>query len=93
MALLMGGMIAIQRNDVSRAEALWQCRRPIFKHVLGQQQSVAVFVYGALNQPVDAPDRVGIGADTGQCQAILPNALTLAKAINHPLRIGIGHLA
>ena len=93
MELLMGGVITIQRNDVSRAQPLWQRCRPAFEHVLGQQQSVAVFVYGALNQPVDAPGRVGIGADTGQFQALLPNALTLAKAINHSLCAAIGHLA
>ena len=91
--LLMRGVIAIQRNDVSRTEALRQCHRPTFKHVVGQQQSVAVFVYGALNQLVDAPGRVGIGADTGQFQALFPKALTLVKAINRPLCVGIGHLA
>ena len=89
----MCGTIAIYRNYLGPVEALLQYRPPISKQVLSQQESFAVFVYGALNRPVDAAGRVGIRSVTRQLQANLPNSLMLAKAINHPLCVGIGHLA
>ena len=95
--LLPGGVIEVQRNDLSRADALWQRRRPAFGHVLGRQQDHSPLVAkpqvhdGALNEPVDAPGRVGSRADPGRFQTLLPNALPLVKAIKHPLCAGIGH--
>jgi len=48
-----------------------------------------MLVNGALGQAVDPPGRVGLTADISQMQVFLPDALTFAGAMNHPLRAGV----
>lgn len=87
--LLMGGMIAVQGNDLSGAELLWQHARPAFEHILGQQQNHPELVNGALCEAIDTSRRVGCTAHIDQIQTLLPDALPLARAMHRPLRAGI----
>lgn len=89
--LLMGGMIAIRRKDVSCCKPAWRCRRPAFEHVLRQQQGDPALVNSALNQTVDTRGRVGIGVHTHQFQALMPDAFAFTRATLCPKRAGVGH--
>lgn len=90
--LLMGGVIAIQGDDLSRVELFWQRGLPAFEHILGQQQIHTMFINGALSQAIVTPSRVAGTAHIGQIQALLPDAFALASAQRHPLRGGISRL-
>lgn len=90
--LLMGDMIAIQRDDLSGVELLGQSRRPALQHLLGQQQNHPMFVNGALGEEIDTTRRIGLGAHIDKLQTFLPDALALVFAMDRPLRVGVGGL-
>jgi len=92
MELLMGGVIAVQGDDVAGSELLGQRRCPALDLIIGQQQHYATLVDGALGQAKDAPHRVGGTAYTGQIQTLLPDALALALSQHAPLGAGISRL-
>ena len=90
--LLMGGMVKIQFEDLSRIELLGQRARPAFHHVLGQQQNYTVLVNGAPGETIDTTCRVGLNSNIYQIQTLLPDALPLAGAMDRPLRVGVAGL-
>ncbi len=84
--LLMGGVIAIQRNDVSRAELHGQRSRPAVQNILGQQQNHITLVAkpqvhdGALGEAIDPAHRIGLNPHVDQVLAFLLNAFARASA-------------
>lgn len=86
--LLMGSVIALQRNDLSGIKIYMQCCQPAIEYVLWKKQNDTRLLNGALRQTVDTAHWGGLTADLG----LLPNAFTLALAMNRRLRADIGSL-
>ena len=91
MELFMGGVVAVQRDDLFVFNLWPQRGAPALEHVLGKEQGLALLVEGALSQAVDAPQRwAASGLDVDGFERLAPQALAFAHSELRPRAADIG---